>query len=69
MEYYRIIFSGLSGIGKIYLANKFVEYVIIKFGRKKIEDVIVIFNVDYKLSKVSYKFLRELLLFMYKCFK
>lgn len=56
MEYYRIIFLGLSGTGKIYLVNKFVEYVIIKFGRKKIEDVIVIFNVDYKLSKVSYRY-------------
>jgi len=38
-------------------------------GRKKTEDAIATFNVDHKSSKVSHKFLRELLLFIRKGFK
>lgn len=69
MEHHRIILSGPSGTGKTYLANKLAEYVITKSGRKKTEDAIATFNVDHKSSKVSHKFLRELLLFIRKGFK
>ncbi|XP_051548622.1 neuron navigator 2-like isoform X1 [Myxocyprinus asiaticus] len=59
-EHRRIIFSGPSGTGKSFLANRLAEYMVLKEGKQLEHQAIATFNVDNKTTKELKQYLSNL---------